>query len=215
MFFFAFLRFSSFFFVFLRFSPILLRFSSLFFAFLRFSSFFFVFLLFSWDKGKRLQFTGKMGNFTPTRSELPESSRSGTRARTIMFLGLQGYYSQHQQNYLNNPFQGEVGKNLPKQFPESPPVGEQVGNSALCYTAKTFKARNYLKQFEGGSMSGIYAVQTVHKSLDSWSPGRETGPSQECHQPTRSMFVSLLLFCRIAVRSDTSPTCPKESLGVV
>ena len=60
-FFFVFLRFSSFFFVFLRFS-------SLFFVFLRFSSFFFVFCLFSWNKGKRLQFTGKMGNFTPTPS---------------------------------------------------------------------------------------------------------------------------------------------------
>ena len=41
------------------------RFSSLFFVFLRFSSFF---CLFSWKKGKRLQFTGKMGNFTPTPS---------------------------------------------------------------------------------------------------------------------------------------------------
>ena len=53
--------FSSFFFAFLRFS-------SLFFAFLRFSSFFFVFRLFSWNKGKRLQFTGRMGNFAPTPS---------------------------------------------------------------------------------------------------------------------------------------------------
>ena len=44
------------------------RFSSFFFVFLRFSSFFFVFCLFSWNKGKRLQFTGKMGNFTPTPS---------------------------------------------------------------------------------------------------------------------------------------------------
>ena len=39
-----------------------------FFVFLRFSSFFFVFFLFSWNKGNRLQFTGKMGNFTPTPS---------------------------------------------------------------------------------------------------------------------------------------------------
>ena len=52
------------FFVFFRFSS-LFRF---FFVFLRFSSFFFVFRLFSWNKGKRLQFTGKMGNFTPTPS---------------------------------------------------------------------------------------------------------------------------------------------------
>ena len=38
------------------------------FFFFRFSSFFFAFRLFSWNKGKRLQFTGKMGNFTPTPS---------------------------------------------------------------------------------------------------------------------------------------------------
>ena len=56
-----FFRFFSFFFVFFRFS-------SFFFAFLRFSSLFFVFLIFFWDKGRRLQFTGKMGNFTPTPS---------------------------------------------------------------------------------------------------------------------------------------------------
>ena len=59
-----FFRFFSFFFAFLFF----FRFSSLFFVFLRFSSFFFVFRLFFWNKGKRLQFTGKMGNFTPTPS---------------------------------------------------------------------------------------------------------------------------------------------------
>ena len=56
-----FLRFFSFFFAFW-----------FFFAFLRFSSLFFVFLRFSLilleDKGKRLQFTAKMGNFTPTPS---------------------------------------------------------------------------------------------------------------------------------------------------
>ena len=64
-FFFSFFFAFSFFFVFLRFS-------SFFFAFLRFSSLFFVFLRFSLvlseDKGKRLQFTAKMGNFTPTPS---------------------------------------------------------------------------------------------------------------------------------------------------
>ena len=58
-------------------------FSSLFlvfFVFFRFSSLFFVFVVFlllSWDKGERLQFTGKIGNFIPTpsarpRSELPD-----------------------------------------------------------------------------------------------------------------------------------------------
>ena len=36
--------------------------------FLRFSSLFFVLLLFSQDKSKGLQFTGKMGIFTPTPS---------------------------------------------------------------------------------------------------------------------------------------------------
>ena len=64
--------FFSFFFAFFRF---FFRFSSFFFVFFRFSSLFFVFLRFflpiivySWNKGKRLQFTGKMGNFTPTPS---------------------------------------------------------------------------------------------------------------------------------------------------
>ena len=52
--------FSHFFWVFFFF----FRFSSFFFVFLRFSSLFFPFLL--EDKGKRLQFTGEMGNFTPT-----------------------------------------------------------------------------------------------------------------------------------------------------
>ena len=59
-----FFRFFSFFFAFSFFL-------SFFFAFLRFSSLFFVFLRFSpilLEQGKRLQFTGKMGNFTPTPS---------------------------------------------------------------------------------------------------------------------------------------------------
>ena len=59
--------FFSFFFVFLRFF-VFFRFSSFFFVFFRFSSLFFAFLRFSWNEGKRLQFTGKMGNFTPTPS---------------------------------------------------------------------------------------------------------------------------------------------------
>ena len=65
-----------------HFFPFFFRFSWLFvffvfFVFRRFSLFFFVFLLSSLDKSKRLQFPGKMGNFTPTPSaatpsELPE-----------------------------------------------------------------------------------------------------------------------------------------------
>ena len=60
-------HFLRFFFVFLRFF-VFFRFSSFFFVFLRFSSFSSFFCLFSWNKGQRLQFTGKMGNFTPTPS---------------------------------------------------------------------------------------------------------------------------------------------------
>ena len=53
-------------FPFFTFFFVFFRFSSFFFAFLRFSSLFFVFLL--EDKGEQLQFTAKMGNFTPTPS---------------------------------------------------------------------------------------------------------------------------------------------------
>ena len=68
--FFVFLRFSSlFFFVFFVF---LCFFFFCFLRFFSFSLFFFVFLrlalILSEDKGKRLQFTAKMGNFTPTPS---------------------------------------------------------------------------------------------------------------------------------------------------
>ena len=61
-------------------------FSSLFrFFFLRFSSLFFVFLrsslVLSEDKGKRLQFTAKMGNFTPTPS-------APTPCKTSRFLSI-------------------------------------------------------------------------------------------------------------------------------
>ena len=55
-------------------------------------------------------------------------------------------YSQHQQNYLNNYFRAKVGKELPTQFQEPPPVGKNyVNNSALSYTANTLEARNCLK----------------------------------------------------------------------
>ena len=38
---------------------------------------------------------------------------------------------QHRQNYLNEYFQAKVGRELPKQFPKPPLVGEQdVGNFA-------------------------------------------------------------------------------------
>ena len=73
--------FFSFFFIFLRF---LFFFFSFFFVFLRFSSFFFVFCLFSWNKGKRLQFTGKMGNFAPTPSAPTPFGTS--RMRTVSKL---------------------------------------------------------------------------------------------------------------------------------
>ena len=60
-----------FFLAFLRFF-VFFRFSLVFFVFFRFSAFFFVFLGFSLilleDKGGQLQFTAKMGNFTPTPS---------------------------------------------------------------------------------------------------------------------------------------------------
>ena len=56
-------------------------------------------------------------------------------------LGQSNKYSQHRQNYLNNYFRAEVGKNLPKQFPDPFPVGKQgVGNLALSHTAKTPEA---------------------------------------------------------------------------
>ena len=55
-----------------------------FYSFLRFSSLFFVFLRFSLilleDRGKRLQFTAKMGNFTPTPSAPTPCKTSRTHA---------------------------------------------------------------------------------------------------------------------------------------
>ena len=61
--------------------------------------------------------------------------------------------SQHRQNYLNNYFPAEVGKDLPKQFPESFPIGRQgVSNLAPSSTAKTLEARKKPKQFEGRSL---------------------------------------------------------------
>ena len=49
-----------------------------------------------------------------------------------MYLFLLGWYL----NYLNDHVWAEVGKELPKQFPEPPPVRKlDVGNSALAHTA--------------------------------------------------------------------------------
>ena len=64
--------------------------SLFFFDFLRFSSLFFVFLCCSLilleDKGKRLQFTAKRGNFTPTPSAPTPSktSRSEEKGRSLV-----------------------------------------------------------------------------------------------------------------------------------
>ena len=46
-------------------------------------------------------------------------------------------YSQHRQNYSNNYFRAEVGKKLPKQFPEPFLVAKQgVGNLELSCAAR-------------------------------------------------------------------------------
>ena len=51
-------------------------------------------------------------------------------------------YSQHLQNYLNKYFRAKVGKELPQQFPEPPPVGKLgVGNLALSCAATTLEAK--------------------------------------------------------------------------
>ena len=49
-------------------------------------------------------------------------------------------YSQLRQNYLNNYFQAEVGKELPNQFPEPFSVGKlDVSNFEFSNTANTLK----------------------------------------------------------------------------
>ena len=60
--------FSLFFFAFLSFFFVFICFSSLLFAFLRFFVILRFSLILSEEKGKQLQFTAKMGNFTPTPS---------------------------------------------------------------------------------------------------------------------------------------------------
>ena len=65
-------------------------------------------------------------------------------------------YNQLRQNHPNNDFRVEVGKKLPNQFPEPPPVGKFV--SVILYFFLYYKdtrSRNYLKNIEGGSMSVI------------------------------------------------------------
>ena len=67
------------------------------------------------------------------------------------------FHNQLRQNYLNNYFQAEVGKELPKQFPEPLSVGKlDVGNFGFSNTANTLQARNYLNYFQGASKSVIY-----------------------------------------------------------
>ena len=72
--------------------------------FLRFLYFSLVFLLFSHDKSKRLQFTGKMGNFTPT----PSAPTPFRTSRTNHFWGfslfgqfLRSMASQHLGGHLH------------------------------------------------------------------------------------------------------------------
>ena len=65
-------------------------------------------------------------------------------------------YSQLRQNYLNNYFQANVAKKLPKQFPEPLSVGKQdVCNFAFSNTANTLKARNYLQYFPGVKVGNL------------------------------------------------------------
>ena len=69
--------------------------------------------------------------------ELPEiiSGRFGQLIQDPLQGDTWEKYCQHLQNYQNNYFRAEVGKELPKQFPGPFPVGKQgVGNLALSYT---------------------------------------------------------------------------------
>ena len=62
----------------------------------------------------------------------------------------------------NNYFRAEVGKQLPKQFPEPPPIIKfYVGNSALSHTTKTLKVEITLNIFEGDSMPVTYYLITI------------------------------------------------------
>ena len=86
-------------FPFFTFFFVFLRAFSFFFAFLRFSSLFFLrfSLILLEDKGKRLQFTANMGNFTPTPS-------APTPFRTSRIFRLQPGLE------TENSFQGEPGR---------------------------------------------------------------------------------------------------------
>ena len=56
-------------------------------------------------------------------------------AITLVQVLILSDYSQLRQNYLNNYFQAEVGKELPKQFPDAFSVSKlHVGNFAFSKT---------------------------------------------------------------------------------
>ena len=78
------------------------------------------------------------------------------QCRTCNLFGAQ-WCSQLRQNYLKKHFQAKVGKQLPKQFPETFSFRKlDVGNFAFSDTANTPQARNYLRHFQRGSKSVIY-----------------------------------------------------------